>query len=46
MKTTKEKQRKGPNISSSMKIVTYYTLIFNNLYSFIEIARRNSLNYA
>jgi hypothetical protein len=46
MKTTKEKQRKGPNISSSMKIVTYYTLIFNNLYSFIGIARRNSLNYA
>jgi hypothetical protein len=46
MKTTTEKQRKGPNISSSMKMLTYYTLIFNNLYSFIETARRNSLSYA
>jgi hypothetical protein len=46
MKTTKEKQRRGPNISSSMKKLTYYTLVFNILYSFIKITRRDSLSYA
>jgi hypothetical protein len=46
MKTTKKKQRRRQNISSSMKNVTYYTLIFNNLYSFIKTTRRNSLSYA
>jgi hypothetical protein len=46
MEKKKEKQMRRPNILSSMKNVTYYTLNFNNSYSFIEIARRNSLSYA
>jgi negative regulator of genetic competence, sporulation and motility len=45
MEKMKEKQKERPNISSSMKNATYYILNFNNLYSFIEIARRNSLSY-
>jgi hypothetical protein len=42
----KRKTKERANISSLMKNVTYYTLIFNNLYSFIKITRRNSLGYA
>jgi hypothetical protein len=44
MKKKERKKRRWPYIPPSMKKVTYHILL-NYLYSSIEVARRNSLNY-